>query len=179
MTGKARFGFQSVRFKREIFLLDAKDNIQTLSFLITAALLSPNCAFCCGSFPPIYVSQFINPFSAPVELSVRIVEQKHQLLSCSRFPVTCGQCGELGIVREDITRHCNPLTGTCPMTVVSCQFVSFGCTFQVRILDINWLHVRAVKAAWRNHTSIMSLYRVICTRYLRMRNGLDTSIGPA
>jgi len=61
---------------------------------------------------------------------------KHQLLSCPRFPVNCGVCGEVGILREDIPRHVDTLNGDCPLVTVKCAFHHVGCFFQTSRQDM-------------------------------------------
>lgn len=57
---------------------------------------------------------------------------KHQLLLCMKFPVNCVVCGETGILREDIPKHVNLITGDCPLVTVTCKYQHVGCIFQDR-----------------------------------------------
>ncbi|GAB1608529.1 TNF receptor-associated factor 6-like [Argonauta hians] len=54
---------------------------------------------------------------------------KHQVLSCELFPIDCPQCGQKGIQRKDLVEHINQQSGTCPLTVISCEYNQFGCNY--------------------------------------------------
>lgn len=57
--------------------------------------------------------------------------QKHHLLDCSYFPITCTRCGLQNIRRLDLSAHQDEATGDCPETIVQCKLNSFGCKFKV------------------------------------------------
>nr|XP_011454006.2 TNF receptor-associated factor 6-B [Crassostrea gigas] len=61
---------------------------------------------------------------------------KHQVLACQNLPVQCTLCGQAGIRRKDISAHIDITTGDCPLTVIPCQYASFGCQFQDKRRDM-------------------------------------------
>ncbi|XP_061196146.1 TNF receptor-associated factor 6-B-like [Saccostrea echinata] len=61
---------------------------------------------------------------------------KHQVLVCQNLPVQCTLCGQTGICRKDISAHIDITTGDCPLTVIPCQYASFGCQFQDKRCDM-------------------------------------------
>ena len=78
---------------------------------------------------------------------------KHQLLACQKFPVNCTICGQTGILRGDISRHINLMSGNCPLVVVKCPYEHIGCCFQDKRKNMATHH----KQASDHHVLLLSM----------------------
>ncbi|XP_071949110.1 TNF receptor-associated factor 6-like [Antedon mediterranea] len=59
---------------------------------------------------------------------------RHQLLHCPKLPVSCFLCGRNDILREEIPKHMR-VDGTCPNTLVPCNYSVLGCNAKFRRCD--------------------------------------------
>ncbi|KAK7111855.1 TNF receptor-associated factor 6-like [Littorina saxatilis] len=76
---------------------------------------------------------------------------KHEVVDCSRYPVSCTLCGQTGVPRGEIAHHMDSTTGSCPQANVVCKFLSVGCHFQDKRKDM----VKHYDANTESHLSLL------------------------